>query len=716
MTSIAPRLAQRSLAALRRVPLPAVRSGALPAGATRRAASPAPAASRAMSASGISSVSSVGFRLSRSGRFSGETDPLMEQFNASLPYDKRMWREDIQGSIAYAGALGRAGLLKPEEVKTLQDGLRLVHKEWEAGTFETKAGDEDIHTANERRLTELVGPVGGKLHTGRSRNDQVVTDVRLWLRHEITELIGNMKALIQTAVDRAEKEMDLILPGYTHLQRAQPVRWSHWMLCYASQWRRDVERLENILTRVNVMPLGVGALSGHPFNIDRAALAKDLGFDGVIPNSLDAVGDRDFILDFLFGSSMIMVHMSRFAEDLILYSSTEFGFVKLADAYSTGSSLMPQKKNPDALELLRGKSGRTIGQLVGLLVTVKGTPSTYNKDLQEDKEPLFDAADTLSACSQIANGVLSTLSPVPEKMRAVRHCFGAPHACACTCASGVLRCPQGVRSGLGVLINPGICHGPLSPSHGKGSRQIFFGEDDLLDRSGLTHPSGCCRQTPSYILKLHPASHAHSAPTPLCATFFHEGLKQVVYRHFTRHVVMLTLTRSPPTSPPPPPPHSPTSALCGLLLSAHRRWTCPCFRLICQTTLCARGCPSARRTTSPARWSRRARQEAAPWTSSQAMTCARSTPSLATTPRAQGPEACGTTRRRWSGDRRSAVRRATASTPRSRNCAPGWLPSESSHVAPSLFFSPGAWRACAECRDACGLVCMRSAGLYLPLS
>jgi argininosuccinate lyase len=564
MTSIAPRLAQRSLAALRRVPLPAVCGGALPAGATRRAASPTPAASRTMSASGISSVSSVGFRLSRSGRFSGETDPLMEQFNASLPYDKRMWREDIQGSIAYAGALGRAGLLKPEEVKTLQDGLRLVHKEWEAGTFETKAGDEDIHTANERRLTELVGPVGGKLHTGRSRNDQVVTDVRLWLRHEITELIGNMKALIQTAVDRAEKEMDLILPGYTHLQRAQPVRWSHWMLCYASQWRRDVERLENILTRVNVMPLGVGALSGHPFNIDRAALAKDLGFDGVIPNSLDAVGDRDFILDFLFGSSMIMVHMSRFAEDLILYSSTEFGFVKLADAYSTGSSLMPQKKNPDALELLRGKSGRTIGQLVGLLVTVKGTPSTYNKDLQEDKEPLFDAADTLSACSQIANGVLSTLTPVPEKMRAVRPCFGAPRSCACTCAYGVLRCPRGMGSdtrcmqGLGfrACATPGICHGPLSPSHGKGSRQIFFGEDDLLDRSGLTHPSGCCRQTPSYILKLKPAQHSptpstHSAPTLLCATFFHTGFRTGSIWTFRRHVVTLTLTRFLPTPSPP---------------------------------------------------------------------------------------------------------------------------------------------------------------------
>ncbi|EKX48973.1 hypothetical protein GUITHDRAFT_68151 [Guillardia theta CCMP2712] len=370
-----------------------------------------------MSDSGhVSSVTSVGFRLSRSGRFSGETDPLMERFNASLPYDKRMWKQDLEGSIAYAAALGRAGILKDDEVKKLQEGLRAVGKEWESGKFEVKGGDEDIHTANERRLTEIVGPVGGKLHTGRSRNDQVVTDVRLWLREEVRALISNMKNLISVATERAEKEMDLLLPGYTHLQRAQPIRWSHWLLCYAWQWKRDVERLEGLLTRVNLLPLGVGALSGHPFGVDRHALAKDLGFDGIIPNSLDAVGDRDFILEYLFASSLIMVHFSRFAEDLILYSSTEFGFVSLADAYSTGSSLMPQKKNPDALELLRGKSGRTIGQTVGLLVTVKGTPSTYNKDLQEDKEPLFDAADTLEACSLIANGVLSTLVTNKDKM------------------------------------------------------------------------------------------------------------------------------------------------------------------------------------------------------------------------------------------------------------------------------------------------------------
>ena len=288
----------------------------------------------------------------------------------------------MNGSIAYASALGRSGLLSAEEVKKLHDGLKAVAKEWEEGKFEIKAGDEDIHTANERRLTELVGSVGGKLHTGRSRNDQVVTDVRLWMRDEISELKGHLKNLIRTVVERAEGEQDYIMPGYTHLQRAQPIRWSHWLLCYAWQWKRDVERLEEMEKRVNLLPLGVGALSGHPFDIDRHTLAKDLGFDGIMMNSLDAVGDREFILEFLWSGSTIMLHMSRFAEDLILYSSAEFGFVHLADAYSTGSSLMPQKKNPDALELLRGKSGRVMGQLVGLMTTIKGTPSTYNKDLQ----------------------------------------------------------------------------------------------------------------------------------------------------------------------------------------------------------------------------------------------------------------------------------------------------------------------------------------------
>jgi argininosuccinate lyase len=242
--------------------------------------------------------------------------------------------------------------------------------------------------------------------------------VRLWLRGEIATLRGYLAQLITVAVDRAEAEIDLLMPGYTHLQPAQPVRWSHWLLSHAWMWQRDMQRLNDVVKRVNLMPLGSGALAGNPFSIDREALAADLGFDGVTPNSLDAVSDRDFIAEFLFWASLMMVHLSRLGEDLIIFSSREFGFVTLADAYSTGSSLMPQKKNPDALELLRGKAGRVTGDLTGLLMTLKGLPSTYNKDLQEDKEPLFDAVETLSGALQIACGVVSTLTPNAERLRA----------------------------------------------------------------------------------------------------------------------------------------------------------------------------------------------------------------------------------------------------------------------------------------------------------
>ena len=352
------------------------------------------------------------------GRFTGATDPLMEKFNDSIGFDYRLWQADLQGSKAYAVALARAGIVTNAEMEEMGTGLDEVGTEWAAGTFVLKAGDEDIHTANERRLTELIGAVGGKLHTGRSRNDQVATDVRLWLRGEIATLRGHLAQLIEVTVARAEAEIDLLMPGYTHLQPAQPIRWSHWLLSHASMWRRDMQRLDDVLTRVNLLPLGSGALAGHPFAIDREALASDLGFAGVTSNSLDAVSDRDFIAEFLFWASLTMVHLSRLGEDLIIYSSREFGFVTLADAYSTGSSLMPQKKNPDALELLRGKAGRVTGDLTGLLMTLKGLPSTYNKDLQEDKEPLFDAVDTLDAVLQIACGVISTLTPNADKLRA----------------------------------------------------------------------------------------------------------------------------------------------------------------------------------------------------------------------------------------------------------------------------------------------------------
>ena len=350
------------------------------------------------------------------GRFSGALDPLMEEFNASISFDRRLWQADIRGSQAYAQALARAGLLTANEAEQIVAGLEQVAGEWRAGQFEIKAGDEDIHTANERRLTELIGPVAGKLHTGRSRNDQVATDLRLWLREVLLARGQQLRTLIEVAADRAESEIDLLMPGYTHLQPAQPTRWSHWLLSHAWAWQRDAQRLQDLLPRVNLLPLGNGALAGNPFPIDRDWLAQELGFAAPTHNSLDGVSDRDFVAEALFWATMTMLHISRWAEDLIIYSSREFGFVALADAYSTGSSLMPQKKNPDSLELLRGKAGRVFGDMSGLLMTLKGLPSTYNKDLQEDKEPLFDAMETLAGALPIAAGALATLTVNREKM------------------------------------------------------------------------------------------------------------------------------------------------------------------------------------------------------------------------------------------------------------------------------------------------------------
>jgi argininosuccinate lyase len=354
------------------------------------------------------------------GRFAGETDPMMTRFNASLPFDWRLWNADIRGSIAWARAICSAGLLPEADRDAIVAALQALQAEIAADPDAAFAGadDEDIHSYVERRLIERAGPAGGKLHAGRSRNDQVATDVRLWLREEARGLDAALADLIRAAVERAEAEIDVLMPGYTHLQPAQPVRWSHWLLSHAWAWQRDRDRLADLLERVNVLPLGSGALAGSPFPVDRAALARDLGFAEVSPNSIDAVSDRDFVVEFLFWSALLGIHLSRWAEDLILWSSREFGFVTLADAYSTGSSLMPQKKNPDALELLRGKSGRLAGALVGLLTALKGLPSAYDKDLQEDKEPLFDAVDTLVLALPVAQGVLQTLSVHPERMQA----------------------------------------------------------------------------------------------------------------------------------------------------------------------------------------------------------------------------------------------------------------------------------------------------------
>ncbi|KAG7662933.1 ARG4 [[Candida] subhashii] len=351
------------------------------------------------------------------GRFTGATDPLMDLYNASLPYDKIMYSADIQGTKVYTEGLTKLGLLTPSELEKIHTGLDQIHTEWASGTFVEKPGDEDIHTANERRLGEIIGrEIAGKVHTGRSRNDQVATDMRIYVRDRLTDLISKLGNFIQAIVARAESEIDVLMPGYTHLQRAQPIRWAHWLSSYATYFTEDYKRLQQIQERVNQCPLGSGALAGHPYGIDREFLAKGLGFSSVIGNSLTAVSDRDFVVETLFWCTLFMNHISRFSEDLIIYSSGEFDFIKLADAYSTGSSLMPQKKNPDSLELLRGKSGRVFGSLSGFLMSLKSIPSTYNKDMQEDKEPLFDALTTVEHSVLIATGVISTLRINKEKM------------------------------------------------------------------------------------------------------------------------------------------------------------------------------------------------------------------------------------------------------------------------------------------------------------
>ncbi len=343
------------------------------------------------------------------GRFEKPTDELMGQFNASIGFDRRLYDADITGSVAYARALARAGLITHAERDALIDGLERVRTEFAADTFEVKPGDEDIHTAVERRLHELVGDVAGKLHTGRSRNDQVATDVRLFLLEAIHHVDEHLRALQHAIITQAEAHLDAIMPGYTHLRQAQPVLFSHWLMSYFWMLQRDRGRLADCRTRTAVLPLGAGALAGNALGIDREFLARELGFRSVTENSIDAVSDRDFIAEFLFTAALIGVHVSRLAEDLILFSTAEFGFVRIDEAYATGSSLMPQKMNPDALELARGKSGRLIGNLVGLLTTLKGLPSTYNKDLQEDKEPLFDSIDTLVITLPVVAGVIETL-------------------------------------------------------------------------------------------------------------------------------------------------------------------------------------------------------------------------------------------------------------------------------------------------------------------
>ena len=350
------------------------------------------------------------------GRFRGRTTPQVEAFTSSLAVDRRLYRHDIAGSIAHCRTLQRAGILTPREATKLAEGLRVAEREITEGRFRFDAAHEDIHMAIEARLIELVGDLGGKLHTGRSRNDQVALDLRLYLREAVADLLVELRGFEESLLTLAEREIGTVMPGYTHLQRAQPVLFAHHLLAYVEMAERDKGRLHDALQRINVLPLGSGALAGTNYPIDREYTAKLLDFPAVSQNSLDAVSDRDFVVETLAALALVMMHASRFAEELILWSSQEFGFVELPDEVCTGSSMMPQKKNPDVPELIRGKTGRVYGHLMGLLTVLKGLPLSYNRDLQEDKAPLFDAVDTAQACVRLLAMLVSGLAVRREAM------------------------------------------------------------------------------------------------------------------------------------------------------------------------------------------------------------------------------------------------------------------------------------------------------------
>lgn len=352
------------------------------------------------------------------GRFSGKLNLDAWDFNASLAVDRRLAENDVRGSIAWADALQKAGVITIDEYTQICTGLKAILGEFSEGVFKYKEGDEDIHTAVERRLFELVGQAAGKLHTGRSRNDQVATDFRLWMLEAIAAVDAEIIKLQKVLIARAEEDLNVVMPGYTHLQRAQPILLSHWWLSHFWPLQRDRERLAALHSRTSIMPLGSGALAGTAFPIDRHMLAKALGFSKPSMNSLDAVSDRDFAAEFLFCAGLLGVHISRIAEAVVIFATAEFGFFELTDEYATGSSLMPQKKNPDVFELARGKTGALIGCLTGLLAALKGLPSGYDKDLQEDKHQVFAAFDILAGMLPVISGALRQLKVNPERMRA----------------------------------------------------------------------------------------------------------------------------------------------------------------------------------------------------------------------------------------------------------------------------------------------------------
>ena len=353
------------------------------------------------------------------GRLEAALNQSMADLNRSLDIDKRMAEQDIRGSQAWAQAISRVGILTESELQQIHGGLDQVLEEIQKGEFVYQETDEDIHTAVERRLTEIIGPVGGKLHTGRSRNDQVVTDFRMWIMDTIPELDRQLRALQKSFIERARTDMDVYVSGYTHFQQAQPILLSHWWMRHFWALDRDRQRLQECLQHADSLPLGCGALAGTAYPVDRFELSETLGFSIPTPNSLDAVSDRDFVCDFLYWASMLGMHLSRCAEAMIVYSTMEYGYITLSDAFSTGSSLMPQKKNPDSLELIRGKAGMQSGHLFSLLSSLKGLPSAYDKDLQEDKQLVFAAADTAALVMSVMKGVLDTLTVNKDRCLAV---------------------------------------------------------------------------------------------------------------------------------------------------------------------------------------------------------------------------------------------------------------------------------------------------------
>jgi argininosuccinate lyase len=356
------------------------------------------------------------------GRFQGEADPAFVEFNRSFGFDRRLFAADVRASSAHCDGLAGAGVLRTDEAQQLQAALEKIRDRGDDPDYFDEIPAEDVHSFVEARLIELVGDLGRKLHTGRSRNDQVATDFRLWLREQVDRTRATIRRTQVALLDLAEANSDVVMPGYTHLQRAQPVLFAHWCLAYFEMLERDCHRLNDVRKRVNVLPLGSAALAGTSYSIDREAVARALGFEAISRNSLDAVSDRDFCIEFANAASLVMMHLSRLAEDVILYATTEFGFFELSDAVATGSSLMPQKKNPDSMELVRGKAGRVFGHLTALLTTMKGLPLAYNKDMQEDKEAVFDTADTILDCLNVTATVLRNLRVHAVRAQAAATC------------------------------------------------------------------------------------------------------------------------------------------------------------------------------------------------------------------------------------------------------------------------------------------------------